>query len=263
MGYEQRIVSKLGSLPSAVARGVSEFWVELTWRAVLPEAICGVELGHGVVNVLFATIVIVAGLWLWPRRMLWGIWVAMLLAQSLMHKPIERYVLPFLPLLLLGYWRAVGALRNRAWPWMQGWLVGALAVLVLAPNLGLCVVFVLEQRSADRVEVQDGGKFAMVPAMADAVRAHVPEDGWLVCERRRMLELLTRRRVVSPGDAAAIRDGDLAAVNVVWKISTAGGREALAAWRDAGWRVCVEASSESEAAGEPWRLLRLDREAEP
>ena len=195
--YESRLADKLERLPATLAEGVGERWVEASWEGLLAESMVGIELGPGVLNLGFAVVVGGSGLWLFRRRRLWGLYVAGTLGQVLFFPPLERYFLPVLPLLLYGAWRVavwLGERRIMAWR-----MVGtALVVVLVAANVVLCVAFAVEQRSGDPVAAQDGGRFAAIPAMAEAVERHVPAGAVVVSDEARILTLLTERRGIEP-----------------------------------------------------------------
>lgn len=196
--YESSLRSKLVHWPHTLERGL-EHWAKLTWGGVLCEAVLGIELGHGVLNAPFAAVLLFAGLLLAWKRPVWGLFVAATLGQMLLFPPLERYLLPVIPLLLFAGWQALTWASRRLPDDRSKWLVTGVLILALGPNLGLCVAFIAEQRAADTYAAQDGGRFARVPHIAQAVEANVPLDAVLISEEVRILTLLTHR----PGRTAA------------------------------------------------------------
>ena len=198
--YESKLFDKLERLPDTLSRGLGH-WAKLTWGGLLSEAVLGIELGLGVLDAAFAAALLIAGLLLAKKRPLWGLFVAANVGQMLLFPPIERYVLPMIPLLLYAGWELLRWASHRLREDQAKWLVAGVVILAVGPNLGLDVALIAEQRAADTYARQGGGRFARVPAMVDAVEAHVPPGAVLISDEVRVLTLLTRRTGCTSGEA--------------------------------------------------------------
>ncbi|MFW6336916.1 MAG: hypothetical protein ACOC3G_07290, partial [Phycisphaeraceae bacterium] len=198
--YESKLFAKIERLPETLSQGMG-YWAKLTWGGLLSEAVLGIELGHGVFNAAFAAVLLMAGLWLASQRPLWGLFVAANVGQMLLYPPIERYVLPMIPLLLYAGWVLLRGASRRLSQERAKWLVTGVVILAVGPNLGLDVALIAEQRAPDTYARQGGGRFARVPGMADAVETHVPPDAVLISDEVRILALLTRRNGCTAGQA--------------------------------------------------------------
>jgi hypothetical protein len=116
--------------------------------------------------------------------------------------PRERYFLPILPLLFYALWRAcVWALHLGPRPVGRA-VFRLLLVLLVAPNLVQCCLFVRQQHSRPMREGVDGPDQAAMRRFASRVAAATTERDLIVTAAHdRELSYFARRRVVSPPSA--------------------------------------------------------------
>lgn len=157
------------------------WWI--SFRGLMTEALPEATFGQDVPPELawFASgLVVVAGLMLVRTRLLWGVLFGVLFLQWVVFVSDPRYVLPVLPLVLFGVWRAgVGLLEKMREPWRGlGFLVLALAVF--GSNMSGVVNTIGEQRSDDFYETYRSGKYAAVVELAELIRRETPEDAELI-----------------------------------------------------------------------------------
>ena len=194
---EQRLKSLLTTDRAFAIDRIVRDTVPAFVEEILPEAVFGIELGTGV-DTAVALALMAAGIGLFRRRALWGIWCAATFAQCMFWLPRERYVLPVLPLLLYALWRWAAWLsaRPRLSPRAGAVVLGALGVLYLGPNLVKDIKFLVEQR---RVGIHGSGEgdaaFAPLLRMAGAIRDHVGEADMVLATDHYELSYFSRRRV--------------------------------------------------------------------
>lgn len=189
------------------------------------EAVFGIDFGHLdigryalSVSALPSLLAIAVSLFLFRRRVLWGIWVGVTLLMMLLTVVHVRYFLQVLPMLLYGWWLAIvwvnrkaadsAALReSRGEPSASSvltWagLASAGAVCLLA---GLNVLrvgsLVVEQRRTPFLAHYRDGKLAAAPKLADGMRTQTPEGAWVLVPQKygRILTYLSSRNAVEPG----------------------------------------------------------------
>lgn len=199
--YESWLSNKLSSLPDTVAKGIGNYLVELSWGGILSESLFGIELGLGLLNALVALVLLTVGVLFARTRLLWGFLIASLVFQTVFRKPLERYLLPFVPLLLYAAWEVIRYLSSRIEKRFHPLVFAAGFGLLIGPNLVLCMAFVIEQRSTATWEIHDGGSYAGIALVSEMVNRHVPKDALLISSEVRLLTLLTERPGLTPEHA--------------------------------------------------------------
>ncbi|MDB5295272.1 MAG: hypothetical protein JWO31_1255, partial [Phycisphaerales bacterium] len=165
-------------------------------------------------NTVLAIAVMAAGVWLVRVRPLWGMWVlATVLMVTQVPKPLPRYFLGTVPVLVFGWW----ALTREA----EGWALratgsrraaGAVFLLLFglggAANVASTAAFVYEQRQVPFLGSYKEGRYASVYEAARLVEQHTPPSGavadlsttWVAVPAKfgRVLSFLSRRYCVEP-----------------------------------------------------------------
>ena len=120
-GYEERMISKLQNFGSKVAPLLQDNSGELLEDA-LPMAVWGVRSGWGLVplgthhlgvGTGFSLIVLIAGICLVKRNMLWGMFVLITTLALIFAGPVPRYFLMILPFLFAGWGLFIQSLAER------------------------------------------------------------------------------------------------------------------------------------------------------
>lgn len=168
-------------------------------------------------NTVLAMIVVVSGILLIRVRPLWGFWVlATLLMVLLVPKPLDRYFLPLIPILVYAWWTFVRWAERR----VPGRRAAGVAFLVLfgvggIPNVIDLAGFVYEQRARPFLASYKKGRYASAYEAAKMVAAHTPPSGrvldprttWVCVPEKfaRVTTFLSRRYCVEPeGDGTRI-----------------------------------------------------------
>ncbi|MBY0112301.1 MAG: glycosyltransferase family 39 protein [Phycisphaerales bacterium] len=155
---------------------VVEFNVAELFFRVTPGALLGNRIGLAPIDLVISLLVIVAGVRLLRRRVVWGALVALSFLQWLLFYPDSRYFLPVLPLLILGWWDLTAALADRLSRPRGAALAGAWVVLLLAPNLVRGIGFAIEQHRSPFLDHYQRARYANMPELAEQIRLKLPAD---------------------------------------------------------------------------------------
>ena len=254
---------------SAVADLDPGRWGHNAWRLIdetLPEAVFGQDVSPYASWAASGAVLAAAVGLSWERRF-WGVLLAVMVLQWLVFLNDARYVLPVLPLMVLGLVRlgqravawhgtggqrpgqpsGAGTSRRMGWRPPGGWrLAGVRAVGVawLGANLVGVAQLLAEQRAAVPLEAYRGGTYRPVAEAAIWLQQATPPDTVVELERRVRLELayLARRRVVSPAGPA---EGPGRLRVHVDDIGEAGDSASAASAASAVWRTRDPATGES------------------
>lgn len=149
----------------------------------LPEAMFGLDFGfYGFVG---AMVVMLSMVWVTRRNLFWALswWSSLLLWIAFV--PTDRYMLPFLPMMLLGYWRMLLAgerwlttrLRN-----VHGWRLGGqlalygVLLLFIAGSLRAGRDIGIQHREIHDLSRYRSGKYQPIAELAAYLETNLPED---------------------------------------------------------------------------------------
>jgi hypothetical protein len=199
-GYEEDFVNnKLPHLGPLFLAALDNLVHWFSYSAA--QTLFGTPLGPNLVgiNELVGIALIAVSIWLFRQRVLWGLWVVLTYAMMLVIiKPLDRYFLAVLPLLVYGWWNFLVWVNGRFSPRMGNALFLGLFLLGGATNLGRVGSLVVEQRRRPFLEYYHEGEYASmskVTAMLD--RRTQPGDWILVAPRLgRILTVLSGRYAV-------------------------------------------------------------------
>ena len=183
----------------------------------LPEAVFGLDVGP--VATALASAVLLTGLFLAVTRPLRPLWLALPLlfaAQWVAFHVHDRYVLPLLPLLLLGWWAAAVRLeaigfRSRV-PLLSPalrWAAPAALVACVGMNAAESVALLKEQRGPAYAEARE----RRLAAAGRWLREHSPPDAVVLTglDPSATLAFLADRRVLSGRELEKLADAELPA----------------------------------------------------
>ena len=229
--YERVFLRTLTQDPAGLVRNMLGRNLPEVLHPGAAEAVFGVDWGHlgfaspywipmGIVPSLLS---IGAGLWLFRRRLLWGMWVAMTVAMMLATLVEVRYFLQALPLLLYGWWLLLSWADSKARErfsetrWYFLTLPMAAFLALVAINAGRSMYLVIEQRSTPFIDHYRRGKYALVPKLTELLRAQTPDAAWVLVPERQLGRILTYtsgRYAVEPGPVTQL-DPDTQVVYVL------------------------------------------------
>ncbi len=194
---ESRVIDRLlFDLPHTFGRLLSENLPRLATENTA-EALLGVDFGP-VISMLVAVAVIAVWWRLMRTNALWGWVVAAFFAQWLLFLPGDRYFLPVLLPLLVGWWQSARWLEQR---WRGGWVriaVAGMLVLWIVPNLVRVADVVHDQRRRPFLEHFDGGRFVALKELGKVIAEHVGEDDLVIGMEGQVLSWYSHRAVMDP-----------------------------------------------------------------
>jgi hypothetical protein len=192
-GYEEYAINQLSQV-----RGL-RIIVAANIRALLDPLLAktafGMRLWPKWTNPVFGIAVAAAATALIAKRLLWGLWVILTLVTVILFVSDDRYLLPILPLMVLGWWNLVRAIDLR----MPGRLGHAVVVFLLTVGIALNVIQVIGMIYHHRArpflaDYRDGKYEAFARIAPDVARETGPGDAVLCPEKSaRMIAFLADR----------------------------------------------------------------------
>lgn len=202
--YEAAVYNHLTQLSSVDWRQR----LDKTFDRHLPEAFFGFELFYPLGILLCPLLLLAIGLLL-RRSTLWGLYVLVTLATTLLLGNVPRYYLMVMPLLLAawGLFLAHIARRLARWRFAPDLVLLLGLGLVTTSNLLQSMGFVLEQRGITRdferkafLDTYRHGKMRPVVQLAQMIAAHVPQGQRVLGPEERITSYLSQRPVYHPAD---------------------------------------------------------------
>ncbi|QOV87356.1 ArnT family glycosyltransferase [Humisphaera borealis] len=166
-------------------------------------------------NAILSVTVLLAGILLVRTRPLWGMWVLATLAMVLLvPKPLDRYFLPVVPVLVFAWWNFVRWAESRFTA-----IRGRYVFLLLFGLGGICnilstVDFVIQNRRLPFLTYYKEGRYASVYDVAKMIESSTPPSGsvgdpkttWVAVPDKfaRILSFLSRRYCIEPDRYSAL-----------------------------------------------------------
>ncbi|MGD0141068.1 MAG: glycosyltransferase family 39 protein [Tepidisphaeraceae bacterium] len=181
-GYEQYAINHFRDFPQLKA-AVSLNLFRLC-HLLIVKSVFGLPLGPGKLwplNVLFGVVSVTAAVALIAKRAFWGLWVIALLATVTLTVADDRYLLPILPLMVLGWWNMIRSINLR----LPARLANPAFVLLLAlgmlPNAILVTGMILHQRSHPFLATYQNGRYLAAAQMASQIPSKTTPDDVILC----------------------------------------------------------------------------------
>jgi hypothetical protein len=198
-----------GGFKETIRRDVTQNVPKMFGEAA-PETIFGHQWGPVVDQILGVVILVIGGVMLLRRRVLWGLWIACTVLMMLTVLPtnaiLPRYLLPVLPLLVYGWWLAIVWLnKNLPRPW--DWIFVILFIVTLTINGVKIGDVIREQRRTPFLAGYKNGRYLPTQDLARAIRDHVGDDAFVLAESKegRILSYFSGRRVVEAFELPNLR----------------------------------------------------------
>jgi len=196
--YEEYFLNIRLSHPAEVIHDMLHQSIPELCQGVLAKSLFGVTIPF--FNPLAAVVVIGLCVWLLRFRVLWGLWALATIGMLLAFKPLDRYLLPIVPLLVFAWWQLL-LLINRRLP--ERWADGVFLTLLIAGaimNLGRVGEMVREQRLLPFLAHYREGRYASLNEIGRTVRVNVPRKGWVLVEPKvaRILTYVSHRNAIEP-----------------------------------------------------------------
>src|SRR5579859_6826492 len=116
----------------------------------------------------------------------------------LLQKPLDRYFLPAIPLLIFAWRQMLMAINRRLSPKWGDRVVLALLIFGCSTNLARLGEIVVEQRRVPFLDHYHDGRYASARDVASVVNQHLGPHDWLMVEPKvaRIMTFLSRRNAV-------------------------------------------------------------------
>lgn len=226
--YEEDLLRATSShLPTLFKQAVTENIPQLC-ESTLAKALFGCPIGPGM-NTLAAVLVVFLGIWLLRYRVLWGLWVLTTIAMLLVFKPLDRYLLPVLPLLIFAWWRWLVWLHTRVPArWADVVFLGLL-VGGAGTNIARLGQMVVEQRRVPFLAHYHEGRYVSLYEVAKLVHRNTKPADWILvgAKEARVIGYVSRRNTFKPDDALVDHESSgnvFVLLGPAWSDSRTGGR---------------------------------------
>jgi hypothetical protein len=181
-GYEQYAINHFRVFPQLKA--AASFNLSRLSHLLIVKSVFGLPLGPGAwwpLNALFGAVSVAAAVALIAKRAFWGLWVIALLATVTLTVADDRYLLPILPLMVLGWWNMIRSINLR----LPARLANPAFVLLLAlgtlPNAVLLTGMIVHQRSHPFLATYQNGRYLAAAQMAAQIPLKTMPDDVILC----------------------------------------------------------------------------------
>ncbi len=240
---------------------------DLFESGTLIKSLFGCSLPHGI-NALVGIIIVVLGIWLFRLRVLWGLWATLTLAMLLMFKPVDRYLLPIIPLLMYGWWRMLFWMNHRMVANWGNWTFLALFFFGLGTNIARIGEMVVEQRRQPFLAHYRDGRYESTKRVSRLLRAKTGLGDCILAEPKvgRVMTFLADRDVYDSTDALTMEPGRkvFALLGPSWEEAKEGhpkGYDAVREWvAGHGMRLGTQVGQSIQGSyeHEPWMLYTVE-----
>lgn len=203
LSKERQILDLFHRAPEVLKRSWDFCFMHL-FAKVTPTAMFGNRVGVVPIDLLISGAVLISGLMLARRRVAWGVLVGLCFLQWLLFFPDQRYFLPILPLLIVGWcdltnWvaRRMAARFSSAWGVrVAAGMIGLMLIANTARSLG----FAIEQRRGGLLEHHENGRYDQLPELAAWAQANLSPDAVILADPLLSgpLHYWSRLRTVTP-----------------------------------------------------------------
>jgi hypothetical protein len=177
----------------------------------LVRAVFGTLLGPVWINALFSSIILAAGIALIRLRAIWGLWIVMTMAISILLVSHDRYILQILPLLVLAWWLLLRQINLRLPLHLANILFVLLFFLGIFPNASLNVATIYHQQQRPFLAHYKDGQLQPYLQMAHALPTYVAPGTPVFAPTKlgRILTFESDRDVWEPDDLPWVADGSV------------------------------------------------------
>jgi hypothetical protein len=154
-------------------------------------------------NTLASLVVIYLCFWLLRERILWGVWAILTVLMLCLFKPLDRYFLPVIPLLVFAWWQVLCGLNHRLSKKWGNIIFLALLMIGGTTNiLRLAQMIAFEQRRTPFIEHYRDGCYASMSPVAKLLETQTGPHDWILVEPKcaRILTYVSGRYTLEKQD---------------------------------------------------------------
>jgi hypothetical protein len=205
-GYEDFLLDVKFAKPLTLLKQVLGANIPSLLESSAMKALFGAPFFVGL-NTLASLVVIYLSYWLLRERILWGVWALLTVLMLCLFKPLDRYFLPVIPLLVFAWWQVLCQIDRRL-PFR--WADKVFLVLLLiggATNvLRLSQMIAFEQRRTPFLEHYRDGCYASMNPVAKLLETHAGPRDWILVEPKcaRILTYLSGRNALETEDTVRL-----------------------------------------------------------
>lgn len=180
----------------------------------VPRAVFGMDLLFDSLNVVFACVVLAAGVALIRKHLFWGLWIVITLLTLVLLLSDYRYLLQILPLLILGWWNLLRSINLHLPRRLGKTAFALLVVLSMGLNIGQVVAFIIHQRARPFLAEYQNGRYQPFVQMAREIPKCTTDQDLILCPAKLVLimDFLADRNFSDPSDPIAAAPGHLLAI---------------------------------------------------
>ena len=172
------------------------------------EAMFGIDFGKAArigpitLQAVVSVVALIAGLIAFRERALWGIWFALTVGMMLLVLARDRYFLPVLPMMIVGWWTMIHAVNRRLPRRTANGLFAFLFALGVMANCARIGQLFIEQRHPNPLTAIRDGRYESIKRVAKMIDANTPTNAWIIAPPKfgRILTFLADRNVVEAAD---------------------------------------------------------------
>jgi len=194
--YEEFVVQQFTTDVDQTASRMVHENVPHLLNEIAADALFGIEFGTWLTPV-FSVVVLALGLVVAKKHPVWGLWVGLTVATMVLIQPVDRYLLPVLPMLIFGWWTTLSWLNHHIRRPLGDVVFGVLLVLGMSANLTKVGAIAIDQHRSDFYAHYKEGRFGPLSSLAREIRTHVAPDDVVLAPSRtaRVLTFWSGRNV--------------------------------------------------------------------
>lgn len=201
-GYEDYLLNHKFANLATLLHQVFRENIPSLFESAGAKALFGAPLFVGM-NSLLSLVTFGLSFWLITERKLWGVWAGVTVLMLCLFKPLDRYFLPVIPLLVFAWWQLLVRLNHRL-PnrWANKVFLALLLLGGMTNFLRLGQMIVFEQRRMPFIEHYRDGCYASITPVAKLLETQAGPRDWVLVEPKcaRILTYESGRYALEKGD---------------------------------------------------------------
>jgi len=201
-GYEDYLLNRKFASLTILLRQIFKENIPGLLESTGVKALFGAPFFWGM-NSLASLVVIYLAFWLVRERKLWGVWAIATVLMLCLFKPLDRYFLPVIPLLVFAWWQVLCRLNHRlSYRWGNNLFLTLLIIGGATNILRLGQMITFEQRRTPFIEHYRDGCYASMTNVAKLLETQTGPRDWILVEPKcaRILTYLSGRYALEKGD---------------------------------------------------------------